>query len=192
MKITVTNHVTLDGVMQAPAGAEEDTRGGFRYGGWAVGADDAVMGEVMAKGMARKGALLLGRRTYEQFFSFWPNQTDNPFTDALNRTEKFVASRTLAEPLPWENSKLLSGDAAEAVATMKRQGGPDLSVLGSGGLISALWNRNLIDEFLLMIHPVMLGQGRKLFSDGVANTSFRLVDSKVTTKGVTIATYRPR
>jgi dihydrofolate reductase len=192
MKITVTNHVTLDGVMQAPAAADEDPQGGFHLGGWAAGDNDAVMGEEMAKGMSRGGAMLLGRRTYEHFFAFWPKQKNNPFTDVLNGTTKFIASRTLTEPLAWQNSKLLPGDAAEAVAKMKQNGGPDLAVLGSGDLIDSLLKRNLIDEFLLMFHPVVLGQGKKLFRDGVPHATLKLVDSKVTTKGVLIATYRPR
>jgi dihydrofolate reductase len=192
MKITVTNHVTLDGVMQAPAGPDEDRRGGFQYGGWAAGDNDAVMGEEMARGMARRGALLLGRRTYEHFFSFWPKQKDNnPFTAVLNDTQKYVASNTLKDPLPWQNSTLLSGDAAEAVARMKAQGGPDLAVLGSGELIESLMRRNLIDEFLVMIHPVVLGTGKRLFREGGPYAALRLVDSKVTTKGVVMATYRP-
>jgi dihydrofolate reductase len=190
MKITVTNHMTLDGVMQAPAGADEDRAGGFQHGGWAADDNDAVMGEEMARGMARRGALLLGRRTYEHFFSFWPKQTNNPFTAVLNDTQKYVASHTLKDPLPWQNSTLLSGDAAEAVARMKANGGPDLAVLGSGELIESLMTRNLVDELLVMIHPVVLGKGKRLFREGGPYAALRLIDSKVTTKGVVMATYR--
>jgi dihydrofolate reductase len=191
-KVLVVNHVTLDGVMQAPGRADEDRRGGFEHGGWAVPNNDPVMARVMADGMARRGSLLLGRRTYEQFFGFWPKQTDNPYTDVLNNVQKYVASRTLREPLPWSNSTLLEGDAADAVAALKQQSGDDLSltILGSGELIQALMRRELIDEFLLMIHPLVLGSGRPLFPEG-ASSAFTLRDSVPTTKGVIIATYRP-
>jgi dihydrofolate reductase len=129
MKIIVTNHMTLDGVMQAPAAADEDTRGGFQHGGWAADDNDQVMAQEMTKGMARDGALLLGRRTYEHFLSVWPKRKDNPFTDVLNNTQKYVASRTLKEPLAWQNSTLLPGDAAEALARMKQTSAQDLCVL---------------------------------------------------------------
>ncbi|MGH2518004.1 MAG: dihydrofolate reductase family protein [Ktedonobacterales bacterium] len=190
-KIVVTNHVTLDGVMQAPGRPDEDTRGGFAHGGWAQPYGDAVMGNVMGERMAQGGALLLGRRTYEDFYSVWPNQTDNPYTEVLNNTQKYVASTTLAEPLPWSNSTLLSGDAAEAVARLKEQPGKDIVILGSGALIQSLLRRNLIDEYLLTIHPLVLGSGRRLFPDGGAFAALRLVDSKTTTTGVVIAIYQP-
>jgi dihydrofolate reductase len=139
-KINVVNHVTLDGVMQAPADPEEDTRGGFEHGGWAVADNDEVMARKMAEHMSGgDGALLLGRRTYEHFYGFWPHQTDNPFTEVLNRARKYVASTTLSEPLEWENSTLLDGDVPEAVTELKRQDGPDMVVLGSGELIHTLW-----------------------------------------------------
>ena len=115
-KVSVTNHVSLDGVMQAPAGVDEDTRGGFANGGWAMKDNDEVMGRVMGEGMSSGGALLFGRRTYQQFFGFWPHQHDNPVTEVLDRTHKYVASTTLSEPLPWVNSTLLPGDAADGVA----------------------------------------------------------------------------
>lgn len=192
MKIIMTNHVTLDGVMQSPGGPDEDRSGGFDRGGWAAGDNDEVMAEKMARAMARDGALLLGRKTYEQFFAYWPRQKDNPFTEHLNEARKFVASTTLREPLPWENSTLLSGDASLAVAEMKQHGGPDLSVLGSGELVMSLLRRQLVDELLVMIHPVVLGKGKRLFRDDTAFTSLTLVESKITTRGVVMATYRPR
>jgi dihydrofolate reductase len=145
----------------------------------------------MAEGMARPGALLLGRRTYEDFASYWPHQKDNPFTEVLDNTQKYVASRTLSEPLPWKNSTLLEGDAAEAVARLKEEEGPDLGILGSGELIQSLRRRNLIDEYVLMIHPLILGRGRRLFPDGASPADLRLVNSVTTTTGVIIATYRP-
>lgn len=188
-KITVTNNVTLDGVMQAPGGVEEDLRDGFQHGGWAVPYNDAVKGRIMAQGMAQRGSLLFGRRTYEHFFKVWPGRTDNPFTEVLDNTEKYVASRTLKEPLPWKNSTLLHGDAADAVAKLKQESGNDLVILGSGELIRSLMLRRLIDRFLLLIHPLVLGSGRRMFDDGGALAKFRLVDSVPTTTGVVIATY---
>jgi dihydrofolate reductase len=189
-KLVVINHVTLDGVMQAPGRPDEDTRGGFERGGWAVPNNDEVMGEVMGKGMAQGGPLLLGRRTYEDFYDFWPKQTDNPYTDVLNRVQKYVASTTLAEPLPWSNSTLLRGDVGQAVTELKDQSDQDIGVLGSGELIRSLRAHDLVDEYLLMIHPLVLGTGRRLFPDGGPSGALRLVDSVTTTKGVLIGTYR--
>ncbi len=192
-RVVVVTHLTLDGVMQAPARPDEDLRGGFAHGGWATPYGDAVMGRVMAEGMTQSegGALLFGRRTYEDFFSVWPNRTDNPFTVVLNTMQKYVASTTLEEPLPWSNSTLLKGDAADAVARLKEQPGKDLVILGSGELAQSLMRRNLIDEYLLTIHPLVLGLGRRLFPDGGAFAALRLVDTKTTTTGVVIATYQP-
>ena len=190
-RVVVTNHVTLDGVMQAPGRPDEDVRGGFDRGGWALPNNDPVMGRVMGEGMAQPGALLLGRRTYEDFASFWPHQKDNPYTEVLDNRQKYVASTTLSEPLPWKNSTLLGGDAAEAVADLKRRSGQDLTILGSGELIQSLRRRNLIDEYVLLIHPLVLGRGRRLFPDGASPANLRLVDSVTTTTGVMIATYQP-
>ncbi len=187
----VTNNVTLDGVMQAPGRPDEDRRGGFAHGGWALPYNDDVMGKAMGEGMARTGALLLGRRTYEDLAGFWPKQTDNPFTEVLDNTQKYVASTTLAEPLPWANSTLLEGDAADAVAGLKQQPGKDIVVLGSGELVQALMRRNLVDEYVLLIHPLVLGSGRRLFTDGSSVNALRLVGSTTTTTGVVIATYQP-
>jgi len=188
-KITVINNVTLDGVMQGPARPDEDTRGGFTHGGWAIPYQDSVlakkMGEMMASG---NGSLLLGKRTYEDFYSVWPKRTDNPITQHLNQVQKYVASTTLKEPLPWQNSVLLGGDAADAVAALKRQDGGDLAVLGSGELIKSLIRRRLIDEYVLLIFPIALGSGRRLFPEGEV-VRLRLVDSLTTTTGVIIASY---
>jgi dihydrofolate reductase len=189
-KVNVVNHISLDGVMQAPADAEEDTRGGFEHGGWAAANQDEVMARQMGKRISGgPGALLLGRRTYEHFYGYWPHQTDNPFTEVLNRSQKYVASTTLSEPLPWENSTLLSGDVPQAVAELKQQDGPNLVVLGSGELIGSLMEHDLIDEFLLQIHPVMLGSGRRMLPNGFPRADLKLADSVVTTTGVVIATY---
>jgi dihydrofolate reductase len=190
MRVVLFNHLTLDGVMQAPGRPDEDRRGGFKHGGWAPPYSDAVMGSVMGHRMAQGGALLFGRRTYEDFAAIWPNQKDNPFTEVLNNRQKYVASTTLEEPLPWSNSALLTGDAADAVARLKEQPGEDLVVLGSGELAQSLMRRNLIDEYLLTIHPLVLGSGRRLFTDGGAFAALRLVDAKATTTGVVIATYQ--
>jgi len=189
-KVVVFTSVTLDGVMQAPGRPDEDRRGGFSHGGWALPYNDPVMGRVMAEGMADSGPLLLGRRTYEDFHGFWPKQTDNPFTEVLDNTLKYVASTTLAEPLPWQSSRLLDGDAAEAVARLKQEPGKDLVVLGSGELVQALRRRDLVDRYQLLIHPLVLGSGRRLFPDGGWTAALELVDSVPTTTGVIIATYR--
>jgi dihydrofolate reductase len=191
-KVVVINHLTLDGVMQAPGRPDEDRRDGFAHGGWARGAaDDPDVGRAMGERMAQAGSLLLGRRTYEDFHGFWPNQKDNPFSAVLDSVQKYVASTTLQEPLPWSNSTLLAGDAADAVAGLKAQPGKDLGILGSGQLVQSLMRRNLVDEYVLMIHPLVLGSGRKLFPDGGTFAALRLVDSATTSAGIVIATYRP-
>jgi dihydrofolate reductase len=187
-RISVVNHVTLDGVMQAPGRPGEDTRGGFEHGGWAVPYFDEVLGRAMGERMTSDGAMLLGRRTYEDFAGFWPKQTDNPFTPVLNQRRKYVASTTLTEPLAWENSTLLTGDVGDAVAALD----VDLTVLGSGELIRALMQRDLIDEFVLTIHPLVLGTGRRLFADGGPPATLELVGATPTTNGVVITTYRRR
>ena len=186
-KVVAFTSVTLDGVMQSPGRPDEDRRGGFEHGGWATRYADPAMWEDMGSG----GALLLGRRTYEDFFGFWPHQTDNPFTDVLNRTQKYVASTTLTEPLPWSNSTLLRGDMAEAVAGVKEKLEKDLVVLGSGELVQTLRRKDLVDEYVLLIHPLVLGAGRRLFPDGSPTTALRLLDTKTTSTGVVIARYQP-
>ncbi len=186
-KVVVFMNLTLDGVMQAPGRPDEDRRGGFEHGGWAM--PYATM-EAAEESMAYTGALLLGRRTYEDFYAVWPNRTDNPFTAVLNNTQKYVASTTLEEPLSWSNSTLLKGDAAEAVARLKEELGKDLVILGSGELVQSLMRRNLVDEYVLLIHPLVLGSGRRLFADGGAFAALRLVGIKTTTTGVVIATYQ--
>jgi len=190
-KIVVFNSLTLDGVMQAPGRPDEDRRGGFEHGGWAQPYMDAVMGEVAAQGMAEGGPILFGRRTYEDFFSYWPHQTDNPFTEVLDNSQKYVASKTLHEPLPWQNSTLLKGDVAEAVVRLREEPGKDIVVLGSGDLLQSLIRHGLVDEYMLLVHPLVLGSGRRLFPDGGSFARLRLVDSVTTTTGVIIATYRP-
>jgi dihydrofolate reductase len=191
-KVLVVENMTLDGVMQAPGGADEDARGGFLHGGWAHSYADQVMAETMGKGMSADGGMLFGRRTYEQFHGFWSKRTDgNPYTEVLNRKSKYVASRTLTEPLPWENSSLLEGDAAGAVAALKRDVEGDLVVLGSGELVRSLAQAGLVDVYMLSIHPLILGAGTKLFAEGKdAYGTLELVEAVPTTTGVIIATYR--
>jgi dihydrofolate reductase len=191
-RIIAIENVTLDGVMQSPGRPDEDTRGGFPYGGWGSGYFDPVMAEAASKGMSQEPALLFGRRTYEDFYTVWPNRTDgNPFTDVLNRARKYVCSRTLTEPLPWSNSVLLKGEAAETVARLKQESKQDLGILGGGELVRALMQNNLIDEFQLSIFPLVLGTGRRLFAEGIPFGKLKLVDSKVSTTGVILATYQP-
>jgi dihydrofolate reductase len=192
-RIVVINHLTLDGVMQAPGRADEDPRGGFEHGGWATAGVDPVLGKALGDSIASGGGgLLLGRRTYEALAAFWPKQSDEaPYAAVINSRRKLVASRTLREPLEWSNSALLQGDAIQAVAALKAQPGDDLVVLGSGELVQALMREDLVDEYLLPIHPLVLGAGRRLFEDGGAFAKLRLVDAVPTTTGVVVATYRP-
>jgi len=191
-KIVAFTSLTLDGVMQAPGRPDEDRRGGFEHGGWAIPYADSVLGTISGQSMTSTGALLFGRRTYEDFYAVWPKRTDdNPFTGVLNNTQKYVASTTLKEPLPWMNSTLLKGEMAQAVARLKADLKKDLVVLGSGALLQSLMQHGLVDEYILLIHPLVLGSGRRLFSDGGSVAGLRLVDSKATTTGVLIATYRP-
>jgi dihydrofolate reductase len=193
-RIVVMNHVTLDGVMQGPGRPDEDTRAGFTLGGWgslSVTPGDAA-GQAMGERMTAGGGLagwLFGRWTYESLLSTW-NARGGPFKDALNNSPKYVASTTLEEPLPWPNSTLLRGDIPHALRTLKAQTSGVLAIMGSGVLIGSLMAANLIDEYLLMIHPLVLGTGRRLFPEG-AHVSLRLTDSITTATGVLIATYEP-
>jgi dihydrofolate reductase len=193
-RIIVMNHVTLDGVMQGPARADEDTSDGFTHGGWAtrsIGDDDAG-GKAMGERMAAGGGLtawVFGRRTYEQLLASW-NAQGGPFKDALNNTPKYVASATATEPLPWPNSTLLRGDATGAVRALKDEADGVLGIMGSGVLTASLLAADLIDEYLLMIHPLVLGTGRRQFPGGV-HASLRLTGSTTSAAGVIIATYEP-
>jgi dihydrofolate reductase len=194
-RIVVMNHVTLDGVMQGPGRPEEDTRGGFTQGGWghrSTMPGDAA-GKAMGERMAAGGGLagwLFGRRTYEGLLSYWNQQPDSPFGPMLNNAPKYVASTTLKEPLLWPNSTLLYGDIADAVGALKAQSAGVLAIMGSGQLIGSLMAADLIDEYLLMIHPLVLGSGRRLFPEKVY-VPLRLTDSVTTATGVVIASYEP-
>ena len=189
-RLVITNNLTLDGVMQSPSHPDEDRHGGFEHGGWAPPYADEVMARFMAKGIERGGSMLFGRRTYEQFASYWPHQPDdNPYAAVLNKREKYVVSTTLGDPLPWANSTRL--ESVEAVAGVKEQPGGDMVVLGSGELSQSLMQDGLVDEYVLSIHPVVLGSGRRLFPEGAPIAALRLVDSVTTSTGVVIATYQP-
>jgi dihydrofolate reductase len=190
-RIVLFESLTLDGVMQAPGRPDEDRRGGFDHGGWAAPYADSVTAGLVGEGMATTGGILLGRRTYEDFYGFWPKQSDNPFTEVLNNAQKYVASSTLREPLPWANSTLLEGDAADAVAGLREQPGKDLVALGSGELARSLIRRNLVDEYILLIYPLVLGSGRRLFEDDIHVATLWLAGARTSTTGVIIATYRP-
>jgi dihydrofolate reductase len=183
------NGLTLDGVMQGPGRSDEDTRDGFAHGGWAVPYSDEAMVAKMGDRMGGSRAFLFGRRTYEDLLASW-NAQGGPFKEALNNTRKYVASSSPATRLSWPNSTLLHGDIPAAVADLKKSSGTNLVIMGSGVLIGSLMAADLIDEYLLMIHPLVLGTGRRLFSRG-AQASLRLVDNIATSTGVLIATYEP-
>ena len=192
-KVIVNEFMTLDGVVQAPGGAEEDRSGGFEYGGWQMPYFDDVFGKTVVDGMAEAGSFLLGRRTYEIFAAYWPNapEEEQSVAGPLNDLPKHVASTTLSEPLAWQNSTLLDGDVPDAVAALKRESGRDIHVIGSGELVQTLMRHGLVDEYRLMIHPIVVGGGKRLFRDGGGRKPFRLLNSQVTTTGVVIATYEP-
>ncbi len=187
-RINATMSISLDGVIQAPGRSDEDTRDGFERGGWAVPYGDNVMMQKMGEGMSGASAMLFGRRTYSDFAGYWPHQTDNPFTDHLNQVQKYVVSSSLTDPLPWQNSTVLPGDPAETAAELKAGSGPDLGIVGSARLLRSLLAADLVDGLTLLIHPLVLGQGRRLFDEGTA-LNLELVDSLTTTKGVIIASY---
>ncbi len=191
-KIIVINHISLDGVMQAPGEPEEDPSGGFEHGGWASALGDEVMGRELSKSRGEPpGGFLFGRHTYEDLFASWHGRTDgNPFTEVLDRSSKYVASRTLSEPLEWENSILLEGDAGDAVARLRSDLRGQLMVFGSADLLQTLIRRDLIDEYVLLTYPLLLGAGKQLFKSDVY-APLRLIESVATTTGVVIATYRP-
>lgn len=193
-RVIVMNHLTLDGVMQGPGRPEEDRRDGFTLGGWgqrSASAGDAA-GKAMGERMAAGGGLtgwLLGRRTYEGLLAHW-NATGGPFKEALNNTPKYVASTTLSEPLAWPNSTLLHGDVTNAVRELKASVGGVLAIMGSGELIGSLMTADLIDEYLLMIHPIVLGSGRRLFPKQ-ERASLRLIESTTTATGIVVSNYEP-
>ena len=193
MELTMTTFLSLDGVAQAPGGPEEDRSGGFEQGGWLVPYADEDMGRFVTEWFSAADAFLLGRTTYEIFAGYWPNATeDQEFAPVMNDMPKYVASTTLRPPLEWQNSTLLEGDLEQAVRRLKEEDGKDLRVLGSGRLAGWLGERGLVDEYHLMIHPVVLGSGKRLFEDGGPRIPMRLVESKTTPNGNLILTYEPQ
>lgn len=185
-KIIVLSFITLDGVMQAPGGPKEDTSGGFKYGGWTAPYFDEFTGQVMEKQMKQPFELLIGRKTYEIFASYWPQHEAS--WPGINSSTKYVASHQALQ-LTWEHSILLQGDIVEEVKKLKTQEGPDLQVHGSGNLIQTLLKHDLVDELWLKIFPITLGTGKRLFAEGTIPTAFKLTDSKVSPSGVIIANY---
>lgn len=190
-KLIVGTFLSLDGVMQAPGGSEEDTAEGFDLGGWSMSYWDEAMGGWMGEIMSQPSEMVLGRKTYDIFAGYWPNASPEEGAEAMNGTTKHVASRTLSAPLAWENSELIEGDAVEGLAKLKEQEGPDLNVVGSSNLIQSLLAAGLVDEFVLWIFPVVVGKGKRLFGDGAVPQGLKLKDSKVSTTGVVLATYEP-
>lgn len=191
--ITTTMWITLDGVVQGLARPDEDTRGGFRHGGWGPQYNDDVMSREMAKAMAKPGDMLLGRRTWQDFITVWAHRTDaNPVTESMNAATKYVVSRTLEHADAWQNSILLRGDAVQAVAELKARPGGDLSIIGSAALVRSLHAAGLIDHYTLLIHPLTLGGGARLFDGPAPLTELELDGSVTTTKGVIIARYTRR
>jgi dihydrofolate reductase len=191
MRIVVINHITLDGVMQAPGRPDEDTRGGFSHGGWAIPGNDEAMVAAIGDRMTKPDSgLLLGRRSYEDMLAAW-NARGGPYKDALNTTPKYVTSRSPETRLDWPNSTLLHGDVPAAVAELRQNSGGNLVIMGSGRLIRSLLPHGLIDEYLLMIHPLVLGSGQRLFDHHDPHVKLRLVASPATTTGVILATYQP-
>jgi dihydrofolate reductase len=189
-KLVVGTFLTVDGVMQGPGGPDEDREGGFEHGGWSVNYWDDLMGELITGLTVQAGALLLGRKTYEIFAAHWPRVTgDDPVAAKLNSMPKYVASRTL-DRATWNNTTLIRGDVAEAVADLKEQPGGEIQVTGSGHLIQTLMKHDLVDEYRLWVFPVLLGKGKRLFGEGTIPGGLRLVESKTSSTGVAIHTYQ--
>ncbi len=190
-KLVVIEFLSLDGVMQAPGSPDEDTEGGFQHGGWQTAYSDEELGASAAKGMAGTGAYLFGRKTYEIMAAYWPTAPeDDPFAGHLNNTDKYVASRTLQET-KWQNSTLIEGDVAEEVARLKEQPGGSIAVLGSGDLVQTLVENDLVDEYNLMVSPIVLGSGKRLFRDSDQPRRLTLVDSQRTSAGTLMLRYQP-
>lgn len=187
-KIIVLEFITLDGVIQAPGGPEEDTSGSFKYGGWTVPYFDEFLGKVMSEQMKQPFNLLLGRKTFEIFASYWPQHEDQ--WPGINEVKKYVASHDSSLKLDWENSALLVGNVAEEVKKLKGEDGPDLHVYGSGNLIQTLLKHDLVDELWLKIFPITLGPGKRLFAEGAIPVAFTLEEAKTSTKGVIVASYK--
>jgi len=189
-QLIVSTFLTLDGVMQAPGGPDEDDSDGFAHGGWSVNYWDERMGEVMGEAMSTGFDLVLGRKTYDIFAAHWPHASEKDGAKPLNDATKYVASRSRPE-LEWSNSVLIEGDVAQGVAALKQEDGPELQVHGSGDLIQTLLRHDLVDEYRLLIFPLVIGSGKRLFSEGTVPAGLKLLDSTVSTTGVVIGTYEP-
>jgi dihydrofolate reductase len=193
-KVIVNEFMSLDGVAQAPGGAEEDTSGGFAHGGWHMRyMEDELARRWVLESIVQAGGFLLGRRKYEIFAAYWPKapEEEQVIAEPLNRKPKYVASTTLTEPLDWQNSTLLEGDVATAVAALKEGDGGDLHVIGSTELLQTLIEHELVDELRVMLDPVLLGGGKRIFRDDGLLRPLRLVDGQVTSTGAILATYAP-
>ena len=189
-KLIVSIFLTLDGIMQAPGGPGEDDTGGFAHGGWSVNYWDEQMGRFMDEAMSRPFDLVLGRKTYDIFAAYWPHAPEEAGAKPLNDATKYVASRS-RPALEWSNSVMIEEDAAEGIAALKQEDGPELQVHGSGNLIQTLLRHNLVDRFRLLIFPIVIGSGKRLFSEGTIPSGLKLVDSTVSTTGVVMGTYEP-
>jgi len=189
-KVVVLSFITLDGVMQAPGGPEEDPTGGFTHGGWVVGYFDDFLGKVMVEQMSKPFDLLLGRKTYEIFAAHWPSvkTSEDPIAAGINNAKKYVATQTLKK-LEWSNSELVKGDVAKEVRKLKEQDGPEIQVHGSGNLIQTLLKHDLLDELWLKIFPITLGKGKRLFAEGTIPVGFKLLESQIAPSGAIVATY---
>ena len=192
-KVIVNEFMSLDGVVQAPGAADEDTSGGFEHGGWHLRYFDDLSQKRVLESIVEAGGFLLGRRTYEIFAAYWPNapEEEQVIAEPLNTKPKYVASTTLREPLGWQNSTVLQGDVGEAVAALRHEDGGDLHVIGSAELVQALIEHGLVDELRLMIDPLVLGGGKRIFREDGSLRRLRLVESEVTTTGAVLATYAP-
>jgi dihydrofolate reductase len=189
-KLIVSTFTTLDGVIQAPGGPGEDDDGGFAHGGWSVNYWDDRMGEVMGAAMSVPFDLVLGRKTYDIFAAYWPHAPEEAGAKPLNDATKYVASRT-RPTLEWAKSVIIGGDAADAIAALKAEDGPELQVHGSANLIQTLLRHNLVDQYRLWVFPLVVGSGKRLFADGTVPAGLRLVDSEVSSTGVVMGTYEP-
>jgi len=191
-RIVVSEFLTLDGVMQAPGDPNEDRSGGFDQGGWQLAYFDDIFGSTMMEAFGATGGMLLGRVTYQNFAAFWPNQPgDDPLAATMNGLQKYVVSTTLTDPLAWANSTLIKGDVPGEITKLRAEPGKEIQVIGSGELVQTLIEHDLVDSYRLMVHPLVLGSGKRLFRDGTAPTKLRLLDSKPTTTGVLLLSYVP-
>jgi dihydrofolate reductase len=192
-KVIVDEFLSLDGVAQAPGAADEDTSGGFAHGGWSMGYMDETAQKVVIDGIVSAGGFLLGRRTYDIFAAYWPNapEEEQVVAEPLNTKPKYVVSNTLSDPLEWQNSTVVSGELAQAVTALKEEDGGDLHVIGSTQLVRSLLEHGLVDQLWLMIDPVIVGGGKRIFSDDGVLRPMRLVESQVTNPGAIIAIYAP-